>query len=81
MIFMILMIKFTIWKIDKIIIWYWKLEKRINFKKLKMNYNSLINEYLSTKKKKIELKLINNQRKINESNYHKKKTINFPNHT
>ena len=30
-----------------------------------MNYNSLINEYLSTKKKKIELKLINNQRKIN----------------
>lgn len=46
-----------------------------------MNYNSLINEYLSTKKKKIELKLINNQRKINESNYHKKKTINFPNHT
>ena len=39
------------------------------------------------RKKKIELKLINNQRKINESNYHKKKimlfqqNLNFPNQT
>ena len=29
-----------------------KLEKKINFRKLKLNYNSLINEYLSRKKKK-----------------------------